>query len=367
MPVPDTFEITKPLLELFSDGEEHDYDSKFLEKTISEKLGFDLDSMTSNEKEYFKRSIKTARTFLKKHGLLYSPSFPMYAITDTGRKTLEDDPDIIDENYFSDNGEIFTDLNSDSDSEITAEVINPEIEDSDSDSDFDESGINIEDDIAIGNPEILENIDVPISHDDLDDLETENSNSASSSNANSQIVPKNNNSVIVSFENLDNAVERLNENLADNILVMLSNLEQESFEQLVIDLLSKMGYRAFRNARYTNEISGDNLIHGVILEDKAGLTPIYIQAKKSNPEREIGRAELQNFSKVLADRGGKGLFATTASFSEEAEIYAQDEHLMLIDGNKLSQLMIAKDFCVSVEKVVQIKSIDKESFSEYVR
>ena len=158
----------------------------------------------------------------------------------------------------------------------------------------------------------------------------------------------------------------MNNDLAEKILSTLANLDQESFERLVIDLLSKMGYRAFRNARYTNEISGDNLIHGVILEDRAGLTPIYIQARKHSPDATVGRAELQKFSRVLSNRGGKGLFATTAEFSEEAEDYAEDEHLMLIDGSKLSQLMIAKDFCVSVEKVVQIKSIDKESFNEYV-
>lgn len=221
---------------------------------------------------------------------------------------------------------------------------------------FDDSGINIEDEITVGGSETIENEnidDVPISNEDFSEqiVQTENEN----------------NNLAVPFENFDALIERLNDELAGKILVILSNLEQESFERLVVDLLSKMGYRAFRNARYNNEISGDNLIHGVILEDKSGLNPIYIQAKKSNPEREIGRAELQNFSKVLSDRGGKGLFATTASFSEEAEFYAQDEHLMLIDGNKLAHLMIAKDFCVSVEKVIEIKSIDKESFSDYVR
>ena len=56
----------------------------------------------------------------------------------------------------------------------------------------------------------------------------------------------------------------------------------------------------------------------------------------------------------------------TSNCSDEAEFYAQDEHLMLIDGNKLAHLMIAKDFCVSVEKVIEIKSIDKESFNDYM-
>ncbi|MBQ3764193.1 MAG: restriction endonuclease, partial [Synergistaceae bacterium] len=152
--------------------------------------------------------------------------------------------------------------------------------------------------------------------------------------------------------------------LADEILMKTAALPSDKFEMLVIDLLSKMGYFAFQTARYTTESSGSGLIHGVILDQKTGAN-IYIQARKLSPGRTIGRADIQDFVDELSDKGGKGIFATTAIFSDNAKILANDERIMLIDGEKLASLMIANNFCVNVEKVYEIKAIDAESFSEY--
>ena len=141
-------------------------------------------------------------------------------------------------------------------------------------------------------------------------------------------------------------------------------MPSDRFEILVIDLLSKMGYFAFQTARYTTESAGSDLIHGVILDNKTGAN-IYIQARKLSPGRTVGRADIQDFVEELADKGGKGIYATTATFSENAKIYANDERIMLIDGERLAGLMIAHNFCVNVEKVYEVKAVDNESFSEY--
>ena len=163
---------------------------------------------------------------------------------------------------------------------------------------------------------------------------------------------------------IEDVIARHNSELADEILMKTAALPSDKFEMLVIDLLSKMGYFAFQTARYTTESSGSGLIHGVILDQKTGAN-IYIQARKLSPGRTIGRADIQDFIDELSDKGGKGIFATTASFSENAKILANDERIMLIDGEKLASLMIANNFCVNVEKVYEIKAIDAESFSEY--
>ena len=143
-----------------------------------------------------------------------------------------------------------------------------------------------------------------------------------------------------------------------------AGLPSDRFEMLVIDLLSKMGYFAFQTARYTTEAAGSDLIHGVILDNQTGAN-IYIHARKLSPGRTVGKADIQDFVDELSDKGGKGIFATTANFSENAKVLAADERLMLIDGEKLANLMIANNFCVNVEKVYEIKAIDAESFSEY--
>ena len=149
---------------------------------------------------------------------------------------------------------------------------------------------------------------------------------------------------------IEDVIAQHNSELADELLIKTAGLPSDRFEMLVIDLLSKMGYFAFQTARYTTESSGSDLIHGVILDNKTGAN-IYIQARKLSPGRTIGRADIQDFVDELSDKGGKGIFATTATFSENAKILANDERIMLIDGEKLASLMIANNFCVNVEKV----------------
>ncbi|MBQ3395472.1 MAG: restriction endonuclease [Synergistaceae bacterium] len=165
---------------------------------------------------------------------------------------------------------------------------------------------------------------------------------------------------------IEDAIRVHNEELAEKVLSGISELPSEMFEVLVTDLLSKMGYRAFQNARYTSDEAGSDLIHGVIIDDKTA-SAIYIHARKSSPDKTIGRADMQDFIDALSDKGGKGIFATTANFSEQAEVLANDERIMLIDGLKLAGLMIAHNFCVKVEKVYEIKEFDSESFSDYQR
>ena len=170
---------------------------------------------------------------------------------------------------------------------------------------------------------------------------------------------------LMQSQTLEEVFKKYNSDLANEVLEKIAAIPSDRFEMLVIDLLSKMGYRAFQNARYTTEAEGSDLIHGVILENRAGMTPIYIQARKLSPSKTVGRSDMKDFIAAIQDKGGKGLFATTANFSEQAVIAATDERVMLIDGQRLASLMISNNFCVNVEKIFEVKSIDLDSFSEY--
>ena len=68
---------------------------------------------------------------------------------------------------------------------------------------------------------------------------------------------------------------------------------------------------------------------------------------------------------AISGKGGKGLFVTTAKFTKQAMDYAKHQHIILIDGKKLSNLMIEYNFGVSVKKVFEIKTIDIDAFNEY--
>ena len=92
---------------------------------------------------------------------------------------------------------------------------------------------------------------------------------------------------------------------------------------------------------------------------------IYIQAKRWNEEHPVGRPEVQAFVGAIAGKGGKGLFVTTSKFTKQAIDYAKNQHIILMDGNKLANYMIEYNFGVSIKKTFEIKAIDTDVFSDY--
>lgn len=166
-------------------------------------------------------------------------------------------------------------------------------------------------------------------------------------------------------DTFEEAFKQINDNLADEVLSEVIKLSPVAFEQMVIDLLYKMGYGAFENSGRTTPVTNDEGIDGIIMEDKLGFDLIYIQAKKWDPEQTIGRPQIQNFVGAISGKGGKGLFVTTARYAKTAIEYAYHQHIILIDGPKLARLMIEHNFGVSVQKTFEIKAIDTDLFNNY--
>lgn len=164
---------------------------------------------------------------------------------------------------------------------------------------------------------------------------------------------------------LENAFKQINDSLADDILSEVMKLSPTAFEKMVMDLMSKMGYGTFENAAMRTAVTGDEGIDGIIMEDKLGFNLIYIQAKRWNEEHPVGRPEVQAFVGAIAGKGGKGLFVTTSKFTKQAIDYAKNQHIILMDGNKLANYMIEYNFGVSIKKTFEIKAIDTDVFSDY--
>ena len=163
----------------------------------------------------------------------------------------------------------------------------------------------------------------------------------------------------------EESFERINENLSDEILSEVMKISPVAFEKMIIDLLKKMGYGAFENAGRTTAISADEGIDGIIMEDKLGFNLIYIQAKHWDRDRTVGRPEIQNFVGAISGKGGNGLFVTTAKYAKTAIDYAEQHHIILIDGKRLAKLMIEHDFGVTVKKTFHIKELDTDIFADY--
>ena len=139
------------------------------------------------------------------------------------------------------------------------------------------------------------------------------------------------------------------------------------FEQLVIDLLLKMGYGGNNpEAGFITGSPHDGGIDGVINEDKLGLDKIYIQAKRYSKNISIGRPDLQRFVGAM-ENIQKGVFFTTSNFSDTAKSYAdkqQQKNIILIDGNMLTELMVDYEIGVSAVQTFITYKVDSDYFSE---
>ena len=163
-------------------------------------------------------------------------------------------------------------------------------------------------------------------------------------------------------EQIDSAFVQLNTDLQDSLLSLVMDKEPGFFEKLVVDLLVKMGYGQGEQTRIAN----DGGVDGIIATDALGFDPIYVQAKRYASENHVGLPELQGFAGALGSIT-RGVFITTSSFAQTAVDWARHyphATLVLIDGKRLTELMVQYDLGVSTEKTYRIKRIDSDYFGE---
>ena len=143
------------------------------------------------------------------------------------------------------------------------------------------------------------------------------------------------------------------------------NIFEYTFEKFVVDLLLKMGYGKADFGSHATVASGDEGIDGIIMEDKLGFSLIYMQAKEWAVDKVVSQPDIQSIVGAIAGKKGEGLFVTTARFSQKAKNYAHTHHIILIDGERLANLMIEYNFCVSTRKTFEIKALDTDALAEY--
>ncbi|MEP1576647.1 restriction endonuclease [Roseibium album] len=169
-------------------------------------------------------------------------------------------------------------------------------------------------------------------------------------------------------EQIEQAYRSLNAALGADLLDRIRENSPVFFEKLIVDLLVAMGYGgSHKNAAEQLGRSGDGGVDGVINEDRLGLDRIYVQAKRYAEGNSIGRPEVQGFVGSLVGLGAsKGVFVTTSSFSRGAIEYAQNlpQRIILIDGNRLSELMIEHSVGTRSQQTIQIQRLDEDFFTE---
>jgi len=170
-------------------------------------------------------------------------------------------------------------------------------------------------------------------------------------------------------EILDTAYQQITTTLASQLMDEIMKLSTTEFEKLVIKLLLRMGYgNGIAESGKNTPPSHDDGIDGIVQEDQLGFSNIYIQVKQWATDQTVGKPEIQKFVGALeGQRAQKGLFITTAKFSNGALQYAKDLHgikVILVNGLTLTRLMIKHNVGVSIEHIYEVKKIDSDFFSE---
>jgi restriction system protein len=167
-------------------------------------------------------------------------------------------------------------------------------------------------------------------------------------------------------ETLEAAYKTFRADLVTQLLDMLRTVEPTRFEKIVVDVLQAMGYGGGRvGAARAIGRSGDGGIDGVIEEDRLGLDTVYVQAKRW--ESNIGRPIVQGFAGALqGQRARKGVMITTSDYTNDARAYVASlsTRIVLINGERLAEMMIDHNVGVSTEQTYAIKKLDSDYFED---
>lgn len=308
MTIPDYQTLMLPLLKAVGDKKVHQI--RDLYKVLSDEFKLSEDErekrLPSGRETYIKNRISWARTYLRKAGLVSSPAKGQVKITTKGIEVLDSNISKIDNRYLRKfEGFVkFRPRSSDKVSKIRKQEPNHETTAAEDDS---------------------------------------------------RSTPE---------ENIDSAYLALRDALVSDLIEEIKRSGPYFFERLVIDLMLGMGYGGSReDAGQATQATNDDGIDGIINEDKLGLDTIYLQAKRWN--KTIHRPEIDKFIGALTrKRAKKGVLITTSKFSDGALSAAQDldMNLVLIDGQRLAELMVEYNIGVSTREIYEIKNIDFDYF-----
>lgn len=168
-------------------------------------------------------------------------------------------------------------------------------------------------------------------------------------------------------EELERLVKSIRTGVEAELLEAFKIASPIFFEEIVLKLLVEMGYGGSKEDAASNtKRSGDDGIDGVIKQDRLGLDLIHMQAKRWT-DKVVGRPEVQNFAGSLeGQRGRKGIFITTSTFSPEAREYVSriEKKIVLIDGAEFARLCFNFGIGVSSQTPYVVKKLNSDFFIE---
>ena len=164
---------------------------------------------------------------------------------------------------------------------------------------------------------------------------------------------------------IHNWFDKQKENLSDELLTKLRKTDPYEFEHMMIELMTRMGYKGADGKAFVTQKSNDGGIDGILNQDALGLRKIYVQVKRYAEDNTVGRQTISQFHGDLDLQGaGSGVFITTSSFTRSAEEAGKKFNIRLIDGEALTKLMIEYKVGVQVQSTYELLEIDSDFFDK---
>ena len=304
MPIPDFQQCMRPFLSAIDDKNVHHFNDVY-EKVCEHFNVSDEEKrqlLPSGKQTIVRNRCGWAKTYMKKAGLLLDPKRSHIKITDRGLQVLKDKPDSFNVKYLKDISPEFVEFHKSKPKAVTTEQEQDESEDA------------------------------------TDPL-----------------------------ERLENAHLEIQSSLASELLQLVKDQDPIFLENLVVQLMHAMGYGGWsKESGEATQYTADGGIDGLINEDPLGLETIYLQAKRYT-DNAIGRPDLQAFVGALEmKRARKGVFITTSRFSKDALDYIGmiEKKVVLIDGERLAELMVEHNLGVATKETYYVKSVDTDFFDD---
>lgn len=154
-----------------------------------------------------------------------------------------------------------------------------------------------------------------------------------------------------------------NEKTQDELLNHLVKMNPYKFENLMVQLLSVMGYKGDEGQALVTQKSNDHGIDGIINQDPLGLQKVYLQVKRYAPDNSVQMPEITAFSgSIKLKHADRGVFITTSTFTQGAINAAKDLNITLVNGEMLTNLMIQYQVGVEVKEHYMTYKIDGNLF-----
>jgi restriction system protein len=167
------------------------------------------------------------------------------------------------------------------------------------------------------------------------------------------------------IEQIELGIARVGAEVVDALLARLRGSDPGFFEEAVVKVLLAMGYGGTEQRGKRIGGTGDGGVDGVIDQDALGLDQIYVQAKRYADGNTVGRETIQAFIGALQGFGAtRGVFITSSTFTANARDFANaiSTRVILIDGQRLAQLMIKYRVGVQVKQSYEVVEIDEDFF-----